>query len=64
MLKTSETIYKPVREGMRFTLKLEGRGTVLSCDVRKVPGLDISTLRFKDVISGHWSWNGDRESPV
>ena len=50
--------------GMRFQLKHEASSTILYCEVKMMPTMEIYTQKYAEVIAGHFSWEGDRESPV
>ena len=65
MVQCDQTsLYRPVKNGMMFQLKHEASNTVLYCDVKKMPDMEITTQKYSEVIAGNFSWEGDRESPV
>ena len=61
-MESPGSVASSVREGLVFRL-VQGR-TVLHCTVKTEPRLDITTLPYRDTVTGPFVWEGDRESPV
>ena len=62
MVESEGSLARRVKVGEVFRL-VQGK-TVLHCQVKTSPTLNITTTPYSDTVSGTFVWEGDRESPV
>lgn len=62
VVESEGSVARSVSAGSVFRL-VQGK-TVLHCQVKASPAVDIVTRPYSDTVSGSFVWEGDRESPV